>query len=486
LFPVRKVGKEWFKHTSLGVVSSANSSVCSLQGFVTAMVGEVFTFLSVRLSLGMVVNIQRERYIGIRIGALILQLMDKLVAGSVVSANGLLLSVIVGGFVLGSIFSSLGDILVCPALVVLSSKWILESGSPAIVDRQSVFEALEVGIIAIDSMIPIGRGQRELIVGDRQSGKTSIGLDGVINQRFSGVLCVYVAIALKSSTVLEVYLLFLERSALFYSAIVVEASDSLAVLQYLVAYTGASVSEYFMYVQEFALFLIYDDFSKHACAFREVSLLLRRPPGREAYPGEIFFVHSRLLERSAKLSDARGGGSITAFPVIETLSGDVSAYIPTNVISITDGQIFLSVELFNSGRKPAIDVGLSVSRVGSSAQADAMKLVSSSYKLELAQFAELQAFSQFAADLGPETKARLERGLRFLAILNQLNGFPISRSQETALLSMANQGVILGVDLSAIAGFVHTYLLFPTWVSTQIPARLMGFGIVKYLKLLDL
>jgi F-type H+-transporting ATPase subunit alpha len=412
--------------------------------------------------------------------------MDKLVAGSVVSANGLLLSVIVGGFVLGSIFSSLGDILVCPALVVLSSKWILESGSPAIVDRQSVFEALEVGIIAIDSMIPIGRGQRELIVGDRQSGKTSIGLDGVINQRFSGVLCVYVAIALKSSTVLEVYLLFLERSALFYSAIVVEASDSLAVLQYLVAYTGASVSEYFMYVQEFALFLIYDDFSKHACAFREVSLLLRRPPGREAYPGEIFFVHSRLLERSAKLSDARGGGSITAFPVIETLSGDVSAYIPTNVISITDGQIFLSVELFNSGRKPAIDVGLSVSRVGSSAQADAMKLVSSSYKLELAQFAELQAFSQFAADLGPETKARLERGLRFLAILNQLNGFPVSRSQETALLSMANQGVILGVDLSAIAGFVHTYLLFPTWVSGVIPARLMGFGIIKYLKLLDL
>jgi F-type H+-transporting ATPase subunit alpha len=194
---VRKVGKEWFKHTSLGVVSSANSSVCSLQGFVTAMVGEVFTFLSVRLSLGMVVNIQRERYIGIRIGALILQLMDKLVAGSVVSANGLLLSVIVGGFVLGSIFSSLGDILVCPALVVLSSKWILESGSPAIVDRQSVFEALEVGIIAIDSMIPIGRGQRELIVGDRQSGKTSIGLDGVINQRFSKVLCVYVAVALK-------------------------------------------------------------------------------------------------------------------------------------------------------------------------------------------------------------------------------------------------------------------------------------------------
>jgi F-type H+-transporting ATPase subunit alpha len=449
------------------------------------MVGEVFTFLSVRLSLGMVVNIQRERYIGIRIGALILQLMDKLVAGSVVSANGLLLSVIVGGFVLGSIFSSLGDILVCQSSVVLSSKWILESGSPAIVDRQSVFEALEVGIIAIDSMIPIGRGQRELIVGDRQSGKTSIGLDGVINQRFSGVLCVYVAIALKSSTVLEVYLLFLERAALFYSAVVVEASDSLAVLQYLVAYTGASVSEYFMYVQEFAVFLIYDDFSKHACAFREVSLLLRRPPGREAYPGEIFFVHSRLLERSAKLSDARGGGSVTAFPVIETLSGDVSAYIPTNVISITDGQIFLSVELFNSGRKPAIDVGLSVSRVGSSAQADAMKLVSTSYKLELAQFAELQAFSQFAADLGSDTKARLERGLRFLAILNQLNGFPISSPQEAALLSMANQGVILDIDLNAIQRLKSMYLLFPYWVSASIPARLMGKGIVKYLKLLD-
>lgn len=285
---------------------------------------------------------------------------------------------------------------------------------------------------------------------------------------------------------LEVYLLFLERSALFYSAVVIEASNSLAVLQYLVAYTGASMSEYFMYVHSFALFLIYDDFSKHACAFREVSLLLRRPPGREAYPGEIFFVHSRLLERSAKLSDICGGGSITAFPVIETLSGDVSAYIPTNVISITDGQIFLSIELFNSGRKPAIDVGLSVSRVGSSAQVDVMKVISSSYKLELAQFAELQAFSQFAADLGLETKARLEHGLRFLAILNQLNGFPIPRSQETALLSITNQGIILDINLNATIRFVHTYLLFPTWVCERIPARLMGFSIIQYLKLPDL
>jgi F-type H+-transporting ATPase subunit alpha len=328
-------------------------------------------------------------------------------------------------------------------------------------------------------MIPIGLGQRELLVGDRQTGKTSLALDGVINQRYAGVLCCYVACALESSTILEVYLLFIDNGAMFYSSLCCESSASLAVQQYLVLYTAASLAEYFCWVHEFPVFLVYDDLSKHAVAYREVSLLLRRPPGREAYPGEIFFVHSRLLERSAKLSEKCGAGSVTAFPVIETLSGDCTAYVPTNVISITDGQIFLSLELFHAGRKPAIDVGLSVSRVGSAAQRTSMKLVSATYKLELAQYAELVAFTQFAADLGAETSARFFRARRFVAMLCQSNGFPIPWQYQVGLLSMANQGVLQLIDVECVRVFCALFTLFPLEVVKTCTPRLLGLGITS-------
>ena len=291
-------------------------------------------------------------------------------------------------------------------------------------------------------MIPIGRGQRELIVGDRQTGKTSIGVDTILNQRGSGILAVYVPIGQKASSILEVYTSLTQRDSIYYLSLVVSAASVSAVCQYLSAYTGCALAEYFMIVKEVPSFLMLDDLSRHAVSYREIYLLLKRPPGREAYPGEIFFVHSRLLERSAKLNSHLGGGSVTSFPVVETLAGDVSAYITTNVISITDGQVFLSIDLFLSGIKPACDVGLSVSRVGSAAQWDGMRLVSGSYKLELAQYIELQAFSQFASDLGEDTKVRLLRGGQLVEMLKQVTGSPLNLSLEVSLLSLANQEVI--------------------------------------------
>ena len=279
----------------------------------------------------------------------------------------------------------------CTLASILLGDYVIGSSAQRIIYRQSVFEPLQTGILSIDSMIPIGRGQRELIVGDRQVGKTAIGVDVILNQKLKKVLAIYVAIGLKASSILDIFIALLRRDAVFYFSLILSSASSSAVYQYFSAYTGTALSEFSMLVGELHSFIMYDDLSRHAIAYREIYLLLRRPPGREAYPGEIFFVHSRLLERSAKLSVTLGGGSSTAFPVIETLAGDVSAYITTNVISITDGQLFLSTSLFLAGIKPAIDVGLSVTRVGSSAQWDGMKLISGSYKLDLAQFVELQS-----------------------------------------------------------------------------------------------
>jgi F-type H+-transporting ATPase subunit alpha len=327
-------------------------------------------------------------------------------------------------------------------------------------------------------MVPIGRGQRELIVGDRQTGKTSIGVDTILNQKYEKVLCVYVPLGQKASSILEVFLALVRRDAVFYLSMLVASASSSAVCQFLCAYTGAALSEFFMLVGELPSFLMLDDLSRHAMAYREIYLLLRRPPGREAYPGEIFFVHSRLLERSAKLSANLGGGSSTAFPVIETLGGDVSAYITTNVISITDGQIFLSIDLFLAGIKPAIDVGLSVTRVGSVAQWDGMKLVAGSYKLELAQFVELQSFSQFAADLGEETKNRLARGRRLVEMLKQFCGSPMSLARQVGILSLANQDLIKDLAIEDIQVFLNLYLSVPVWVLLFVPVRLVGTCIV--------
>jgi F-type H+-transporting ATPase subunit alpha len=328
-------------------------------------------------------------------------------------------------------------------------------------------------------MVPIGLGQRELVVGDRQTGKTSIGVDTILNQKLESVLSVYVPIGQKAASILEVFLSLVRRDAIFFLSLLAASASTSAVCQFLCAYTGTALAEFFMLLREIPAFLMLDDLSRHAVAYREIYLLLRRPPGREAYPGEIFFVHSRLLERSAKLSNNLGGGSSTAFPVIETLAGDVSAYITTNVISITDGQIFLSIDLFLSGIKPAIDVGLSVTRVGSAAQWDGMKLVSGSYKLELAQFAELQSFSQFASDLGEDTKKRLERGKRLVEMLKQFCGSPMSLASQVGILSLSNQDVISLLTISKVKSFVQTYLAVPSWVLLYIPVRLVAKSIVS-------
>jgi F-type H+-transporting ATPase subunit alpha len=384
--------------------------------------------------------------------------------------------------VIGSILDSLGNLILTTSKADANYRWVIESPAPGIIERQSVFEPLQTGIISIDSMVPIGLGQRELVVGDRQSGKTSIGIDTILNQKYSAVLAVYVPIGQKAASVLEVFLSLVRRDAIFFLSLLVASASASAVCQFLCAYTGIALSEFFMLLRELPAFIMLDDLSRHAVAYREIYLLLRRPPGREAYPGEIFFVHSRLLERSAKLASVLGGGSVTAFPVIETLAGDVSAYITTNVISITDGQIFLSIDLFLSGIKPAIDVGLSVTRVGSAAQWDGMKLVAGSYKLELAQFAELQAFSQFASDLGDDTKSKLARGKRLIEMLKQFCGSPMPLSSQIGILSLANQDVISELEIPEVSGFIQTFLSVPTWVFIYLPVRIISRSVVQLVK----
>jgi F-type H+-transporting ATPase subunit alpha len=326
---------------------------------------------------------------------------------------------------------------------------LVESPAPGIIARQSVCEPLETGIVAIDALIPIGRGQRELIIGDRQTGKTAIVVDAILNQCLTDVDCVYVAIGQKASSVASVVSLFRERRALPYTTVVVAGADSTAALQYIAPYTGASMAEYFM-VQGRSVLAIYDDLTKHASAYRQISLLLRRPPGREAYPGDVFYLHSRLLERAAKLDSGLGGGSLTALPIIETKAGDVSAYIPTNVISITDGQVFLSSELFNAGIRPAINIGISVSRVGSAAQTVAMKAVVGDLKLRLAQFAELESFSQFSSDLDAETQEQLERGKRLREILKQRVHAPLGGGDQICVLHAGVGGFLDWVPLPSI------------------------------------
>jgi F-type H+-transporting ATPase subunit alpha len=441
-----------------GVTISIGSGVISIQGFLTAFVGEVFSVASspIESSYGMVVNLCRDETMNLIIGSLMFNPEIRVCEGAKVTSLSRLASILLGDYVIGSILDPLGNLLLNTGSINAQYRWVIESPAPGIIDRQSVFEPLQTGIISIDAMVPIGLGQRELVVGDRQTGKTSIGVDTILNQKHESVLSVYVPIGQKAAS-----------------------ASSSAVCQFLCAYTGTALAEFFMLLREIPAFIMLDDLSRHAVAYREIYLLLRRPPGREAYPGEIFFVHSRLLERSAKLSSSLGGGSVTAFPVIETLAGDVSAYITTNVISITDGQIFLSIDLFLSGIKPAIDVGLSVTRVGSAAQWDGMKLVAGSYKLELAQFAELQSFSQFAADLGEDTKARLARGKRLIEMLKQFCGSPMSLMSQVGILSLANQDIISYLDIADVKRFITLYLAVPAWVYLYLSVRVVSKSIVQ-------
>jgi len=430
----------------VGVVLQVGDGIARIFGLENVACGELLEFED--QTIGIALNLETSN-----VGAVLMGTGRNVKQGSSVRATGKISQISVGDDLLGRVVDGLVVPIDGKGAIASTDSRLIESPAPGIIGRESVSEPMQTGIVSIDAMIPIGRGQRELIIGDRQTGKTSIALDTIINQKSENVVCVYVAIGQKASTIAQCVATLEENGALGYSVIVAAAASDPATLQYLAPYTGASIAEYFMYKGRSTL-VIYDDLTKQAQAYRQMSLLLRRPPGREAYPGDVFYLHSRLLERAAKLSKDLGGGSMTALPIIETEAGDVSAYIPTNVISITDGQIFLSNDLFNSGIKPAIDVGISVSRVGSAAQIKAMKQVAGKLKLELAQFAELEAFSQFASDLDKATLAQLARGQRLRELLKQPQSSPKSVEQQVAIIYAGTNGYLDGIEVGQVSEFV--------------------------------
>ena len=432
---------------NVGTVLQVGDGIARVYGLDEVMAGELLEFED--QTIGIALNLESDN-----VGVVLMGDGRSILEGSSVKATGRIAQIPVGDTFLGRVVDPLARPIDAKGSPEYTETRLIESYAPGIIGRQSVCEPLQTGITAIDSMIPIGRGQRELIIGDRQTGKTAVALDTIINQKGQDVVCVYVAIGQKASSVAQVVSTLKEKGALDYTIIVAANADDPATLQYIAPYTGAALAEYFMYKGK-ATLVIYDDLTKQAQAYRQMSLLLRRPPGREAYPGDVFYLHSRLLERAAKLNKDLGSGSMTALPIIETQAGDVSAYIPTNVISITDGQIFLSGDLFNSGIRPAINVGISVSRVGSSAQIKAMKQVAGKLKLELAQFAELEAFSQFASDLDKATQNQLARGQRLREILKQAQNSPIPVEEQTAIIYTGINGYLDNVDLSRVKDFVN-------------------------------
>jgi len=433
------------KLNSVGTVLQVGDGIARVYGLDEVMSGELLQFED--NSFGIALNLENDN-----IGVVLMGNGRGIVEGASVKCTGRISQIPVGDGFLGRVVNPLGFPIDGKGEVASTETRLLESMAPGIISRKSVCEPLQTGITSIDAMIPIGRGQRELIIGDRQTGKTSIAVDTIINQKTENVVCVYVGIGQKASTVAQVVSVLEEKDAMAYTIIVCASANDAATLQYIAPYAGACFAEYFMYSGK-ATLIIYDDLTKQAMAYRQMSLLLRRPPGREAYPGDVFYLHSRLLERAAKLSDALGGGSMTALPIIETQASDVSAYIPTNVISITDGQIFLSNDLFNSGIRPAINVGISVSRVGSAAQTKAMKKVAGKLKLELAQFAELEAFSQFASDLDEATQKQLARGTRLREILKQPQGSPLSVGEQIALIYSGINGYLDSLAVSDVKTF---------------------------------
>ena len=399
------------KTSDSGTIIQIGDGIARVYGLDDCMQGELLEFPN--NVYGMALNLEQDN-----VGCVLLGSEEGIKEGDIVKRTNKIVEVPVGEGILGRVVNPLGEEIDGKGPINYSGTRPIEVPAPSIIDRSSVNEPLQTGIKAIDSMVPIGKGQRELIIGDRQTGKTAIAVDTILNQKGKDVICIYVAIGQKQSTVAHIVNTLEEMGALDYSIIVAGTASESAPLQYLAPYAGCSMGEYFMHKGKDVL-IIYDDLSKHAVAYRTMSLLLRRPPGREAYPGDVFYIHSRLLERAAKLSKEHGGGSLTALPIIETLAGDVTAYIPTNVISITDGQIFLESELFNTGQRPAVNAGISVSRVGGNAQIKAMKQVSGTLRLELAQYTELAAFAQFGSDLDSDSKRRLEKGKRILEVLKQ-------------------------------------------------------------------
>ncbi|MEW6492036.1 MAG: F0F1 ATP synthase subunit alpha [Cyanobacteriota bacterium] len=433
------------KVSNVGTVLQVGDGVARIYGLEKCMAGELLEFEDGEV--GIALNLEADN-----VGAVLMGNGRGIQEGSSVTATGKIAQVPVGDAMIGRVVDALARPLDGKGDINTTESRLIESSAPGIVARRSVHEPMQTGITAIDAMIPVGRGQRELIIGDRQTGKTSIAVDTILNQKGGDVVCVYVAIGQKASTVAQVVGELQERGAMDYTIVVAANANDPATLQYLAPYTGATLAEYFMYKGK-ATLIIYDDLSKQAQAYRQMSLLLRRPPGREAYPGDVFYLHSRLLERAAKLSDDLGAGSMTALPIIETQAGDVSAYIPTNVISITDGQIFLSADLFNSGLRPAINPGISVSRVGSAAQTKAMKKVAGKLKLELAQFDDLQAFSQFASDLDAATQAQLARGQRLREILKQPQYSPLAVYEQVALVYAGINGYLDDIPADKVSSF---------------------------------
>ena len=457
--------------SDFGTVIQVGDGIARVYGLDNCMAGELLEFPG--NTYGMALNLEEDN-----VGAVIMGSDRNIKEGDIVKPTGAVVEVPVGDDLMGRVVNALGQPIDGKGPIVSNETRPVEFQAPGVLQRRSVYQPLQTGIKAIDSMIPIGRGQRELIIGDRQTGKTAIAIDTILNQKNEDVICIYVAIGQKKSTVAQLVQTLEDKGAMDYTIVVSATASDVAPLQYIAPYAGCAIGEYFMYKGRDVL-IVYDDLSKHAVAYRAMSLLLRRPPGREAYPGDVFYLHSRLLERAAKLSDELGGGSITALPIIETQAGDVSAYIPTNVISITDGQIYLQTELFFSGQRPAIDAGISVSRVVGDAQIKAMKKVASSIKLELAQYNELASFSQFGSDVDPETKARLEHGEILMEILKQPQYQPIPVYNQVMIIYAVINNYIDDIKVEFIKEFERSLYDFMDTHYPQVGKSIVDEGVLS-------
>lgn len=444
--------KKEVKEVGVGTVLQVGDGIARIYGLEDVMASELVEFPNGIM--GLVLNLEEDN-----VGVIIMGPDEGIKEGDTVKRTGRIIDVPVGEALLGRVVNALGEPIDNKGPIVTDKRKHVEAAAPGVIERQPVNQSLATGLKAVDSMIPIGRGQRELIIGDRQTGKTAIAIDTILNQKDTGVRCIYVAVGQKLSTVAAIVEVLKKHGAMEYTTVILASASDPAPLQYIAPYAGCTMGEEFRDRGEHAL-VIYDDLSKHAQAYRQVSLLLRRPPGREAYPGDVFYLHARLLERAAKLSDELGGGSLTALPIIETQAGDVSAYIPTNVISITDGQIYLESDLFYSGIRPAINVGVSVSRVGSKAQTKAMKKIAGRVKLDLARYWELQAFAQFATDLDKLTQSQLNRGSKIVEMLKQPQYQPMTMEDQVMIIWVATNGYLDDVPNNQIRAFEQGFYAF--------------------------
>ena len=463
--------KNQLEISDFGTVIQVGDGIARVYGLENCMSGELLEFPG--NTYGMAMNLEEDN-----VGVVIMGSDREIKEGDIVKPTGKVAEVPVGDAMMGRVVNALGQPIYGKGPIVSSESRPIEYPAPGVLQRKSVNQPLQTGIKAIDSMIPIGRGQRELIIGDRQTGKTAIAIDTILNQKGEDVICIYVAIGQKKSTVAQLVQNLEDKGAMDYTIVVSATASDVAPLQYIAPYAGCAIGEYFMYQGKDVL-IVYDDLSKHAVAYRAMSLLLRRPPGREAYPGDVFYLHSRLLERAAKLSDELGGGSITALPIIETQAGDVSAYIPTNVISITDGQIYLETELFFTGQRPAVNAGISVSRVGGNAQIKAMKKVASSVKLELAQYRELASFSQFGSDVDADTKARLDHGQVLMEILKQPQYQPIPVEKQVMIIYAAVNHVLDDIEVEQVKDFEHKLFEFMDTQYPQVGKAIRSEGVIS-------